>query len=123
MLGAAEKNVDAVLGAQKADFGVVVAADERDNDDLGLFPLEVVDCRQADRLQQLFLFHRLPRPRSRLIFLPGLHLEALLCEGVEVTVAEEDLKVLAEGGTEFLKLAGVRRQKGNVGGFVFALPH
>jgi hypothetical protein len=124
VLGAAEQHVDAVLGAQKADFGLAVAANERDDDDLGLFPLKVVNCRQADRLQQLFLFHRPPWPRNyRLLFLPRIHLEALLREGLKVTVTEEHLKVLAEGSAEFLELAGVRRQKGNVGGFILALSH
>jgi hypothetical protein len=124
VLGAAEEHVDAVLSAQKPNFGLVVAADERDNDDLGLFPLEIVDCGQADCLQQLFLFHRPPRPRNcRLLLLPVLHLEALLREGLKVAITEEDLKVLAQGGAQFLKLAGVRRQKGNVGGFILALSH
>ena len=124
VLRPAEQHVDAVLGAEEANFAVVVAADERDDDDFGFFALEVVDGCQADCLQQLRFHNSLPRRpnRSRLLLPFRPLLEALLRQGLQVTIAQEHFKILAQGGSEFLQLAGVWSQQCDVRALVFALP-
>ena len=56
VLGAAEEDVDAILRPQEADTVSVVAADERDENDFGLFALKVVDSGDAEEVVEGLLF-------------------------------------------------------------------
>lgn len=47
MLSLTEKNVDSICRAEESDSLLVVASDKRDNDNLSLFTLEVVDSRNS----------------------------------------------------------------------------
>jgi hypothetical protein len=102
VLCSAEQHVDAVLRAEEANLAFIVAADQGDDNYLGLLALEIVHGCQADGLQKLFLFNRLPRSGSGRLLLLGLCFKPLLREGLEVAVAEEDLEMLVEGGAELL---------------------
>jgi hypothetical protein len=52
MLGAREKNVNAVRGAEEAALVLRVATNKRDDDDLGFFTLEVIYCGDSDGFKQ-----------------------------------------------------------------------
>jgi hypothetical protein len=50
VLCSTEQHVDAVLGPEEANLAFVVAADQGDDNDLGLLALEIVHGCQADSL-------------------------------------------------------------------------
>lgn len=56
VLGAAEEDVDAILRPQEADTVSIVAANERNENDFGLFVLKVVDSGDAEEVVEGLLF-------------------------------------------------------------------
>ena len=60
VLCATQKHIDSVLGLEKAHLSVIVAANQRDNDDFGFLALEVVNRCQAYSLSQCLFLNSLP---------------------------------------------------------------
>ncbi|KAI6749805.1 hypothetical protein HG531_007070 [Fusarium graminearum] len=52
MLCTRQQNVDTVGGLEETTFLLRVASNQGDDNDLGFFTLEVIDCRHSDGLEQ-----------------------------------------------------------------------
>jgi hypothetical protein len=60
ILCSAEQHIDTVFSPEKAHLALWIAADQRHDDDLGFFTLEIVNSSEADGLQELLLLDHLP---------------------------------------------------------------
>lgn len=56
VLSSTEKNIDSICGPEESDSLLFVAPDKRDNDNLGLFTLEIIDCRIPQDITEFLLF-------------------------------------------------------------------
>jgi hypothetical protein len=50
VLGTAQENIDAIRGLKKSDFPIFIASNQRDDDDLGLFALKIIDSGHAEKI-------------------------------------------------------------------------
>ena len=50
MLSTAQENVDAIGGLEESNFLIFVASNQGDNDDFGLFALEIIDSGHAEKI-------------------------------------------------------------------------
>lgn len=87
VLCAADRDIDAVRGAEKSNVLPPVAAYHGQHDDLGLLALKIVDGRQANGINQL----RPPRGW------PVSDREPLYFSGFLVLIARVDLDLFAQG--------------------------
>jgi hypothetical protein len=104
MLCSAEENIDAVGRLQEPDVALLVAAYQRYDHNLGFFTLEIVDCRNPQKLRQLLFLERLPSMfccscdslvrRLRLV-----EFETILFECFLVTLAKHYLEIVTHCST------------------------
>lgn len=97
MLSTAEEHVYPILCPQETNFAVFIASDQRNDDDLGFFALEVVDGGNAQEIAQLLLLERLS---LHLHLLNRVVLSRLFCaksvfdQGVLVSIADNNLEIV-----------------------------
>jgi hypothetical protein len=118
VLGSTQQDVDPVLSSKETGFALLVPADKGDNNDLGLFTLEVVDGGQSEGLYQLAAMQL--RAMTRLLFLLGVQVSF---KQFLISVTQVNLVVFTEGGAQLLKLPGVWSQDSDVRALVHALPN
>ena len=114
MLGPAEKDVDAVLGFEKSHLGALVASDQAHDNNLAFLALKIVASRDSDRLRQLLLLQAFSR---------SCLFKAVLRQALQVSFAQENLKVFAQRSSKLLKLTRVWGQQCNITVAVPALTH